>query len=190
MTAGSLKVPESRIVAGLLLQGLDAPGWRAALYDDNVLQVRSRATAKRLGGLLRARLRTMDADLWRLVRDGSTIVATHACLAAAVKQSPLLADFLDLVVRDQYRLFSPALSPKLWEDYVEGCRDRDPGLPQWHESTIARLRSSIFQTLAQAGYVENTRTLKLQPVHIAREVLRYLRDREEHHVLRCIEVGP
>jgi branched-chain amino acid transport system ATP-binding protein len=40
----------------------------------------------------------MDFDLWKLVRDGSTIVVTHALLAAAVKHSALLGDFLDLVV--------------------------------------------------------------------------------------------
>ena len=49
-------------------------------------------------------------------------------------------------------------------------------MPEWSESTIDRLRSSVFQILAQAGYIESTRTLKLQTVHIAREVLQYLED--------------
>ena len=47
-------------------------------------------------------------------------------------------------------------------------------MPQWNESTRRRLRSSVFQMLAQAGYIENTRSLKLQTVHIADQVLRYL----------------
>jgi hypothetical protein len=34
------------------------------------------------------------------VRDGTSTVASHALLAAAIKQSPLLGDFLDLVVRE------------------------------------------------------------------------------------------
>lgn len=190
ITAGSLKVPESRIIADLLLRDCDQEAWNAALYTDNLLQTRSPATAKRLAQLLRRRLETMDADLWRLVRDGSLVVATHACLAAAVKHSALLGDFLDQVVRDEYRLFSPALSPALWERYIEDCRARDPEMPVWSETTVRRLRSSIFQTLAQAGYVENTRTLKLQAVHIAREVLNYLKARDETYVLRCIQVSP
>ena len=44
--------------------------------------------------------------------------------------------------------------------------------------------------LAQAGYVENTRTLKLQPVHITPEVVRYLSDHQEADLLRCIQVSP
>ena len=140
--------------------------------------------------LLRGRLGLMDADLWKLVRDGSSLVATHACLAAAVKHSALLGDFLDLVVREQYQCYAEALSNKLWEEYIVDCRGRDPDMPRWSDSTIARLRSSVFQMLAQAGYVENTRTLRLQTVHIASQVLDYLTDHHEHYVLRCIQVGP
>jgi len=190
LTAGSLKVPESRVIAGLLLRGVNNEGWKTALYADNVLQARSPMTAKRLTTLLRARLETMDRDLWKLVCDGVAQVATHACLAAAVKHSFLLGDFLDLVVREQYRVFAPALSNKLWSEYIEACRGRDPEMPEWSASTIARLRSSVFQILAQAGYVGSTRTLRLQTVHLAPEILGYFRGREERYVLRCLSVVP
>jgi hypothetical protein len=190
ITAGALKVPESRIIADLLLQRIDAAGWQDALYDRNVLQARSPRTAERLALLLRGRLELMDADLWKLVRDGSGTVATHACLAAAVKHSALLGDFLDLVVREQYRRYAKTLSNTLWEDYVEDCRGRDPDMSRWSDATIARLRSSVFQVLAQAGYLASTRTLALQTVHLASQVLDYLREHHEQYVLRCIQIGP
>ena len=47
ITAGALKVPESRIIADLLLRRLDETGWKEALYDQNVLQTRSPKTAAR-----------------------------------------------------------------------------------------------------------------------------------------------
>jgi hypothetical protein len=190
LTAGALKVPESRRIADLLLQGTNETGWKEALYDHNILQIRNPATARRLALLLRGRLTLMDADLWKLVRDGSSIVETYACLAAAVKHSVLLGDFLDLVVREQYQCYAEALSNKLWEEYIVDCRGRDPEMPRWSDATIDRLRSSVFQMLAQAGYVENTRTLRLQTVHIVSEVRDYLTDHHEHYVLRCIQVGP
>jgi hypothetical protein len=190
ITAGALKVPESRRIADLLLQGTYETGWKEALYEQNILQTRNPATARRLALLLRGRLSLMSADLWKLVCDGSSLVATHACLAAAVKHSALLGDFLDLVVREQYQSYAETLSNKLWEEYIVGCRGRDPEMPRWSDSTIARLRSSVFQILAQAGYVENTRTLRLQTVHIASQVLDYLTDHHEHYVLRCLQVGP
>jgi hypothetical protein len=189
ITAGALKVPESRVIADLLLQGVDEAGWKDALYHRNILQTRSARTAERLTLLVRGRLALMAADLWKLVRDGSGVVATHACLAAAIKHSVLLGDFLDLVVREQYTRYAKALSNTLWDEYLVDCRGRDPEMPQWSEATSARLRSSVFQILAQAGYIENTRTLKLQPVYIVSPVLAYLTDRHEHYVLRCIQVG-
>ena len=91
--------------------------------SENVLQARSPATARRLTKLIRGRLETMGPDLWKLVRDGNGTVATHAVFAAAVKHSPLLGDFLDLVVGEQYRLFSPALSKQA----VGGLPRRLPG---------------------------------------------------------------
>jgi hypothetical protein len=190
ITAGALKLPESRIIADLLLREVDAAGWKDAIVKRNVLQARSPATAIRLTKLIRGRLETMGPDLWKLVRDGKGSVATHAVFAAAVKCSPLLGDFLDLVVAEQYRMFGTALTNKMFADYLDGCRERDPDMPQWNESTRRRLRSSVFQMLAQAGYIENTRSLKLQTVHVAEQVLRYLKANHEDYVLRCIQVSP
>ena len=190
LTAGALKLSESRIIADLLLRGIVKEQWKDAVIKQNVLQTRNPSTAIRLARLIRGRLELMDADLWKLVRDGNSTVAAHALLAAAVKHSPLLGDFLDIVVREQYRLFRPAISYKLWDDYLVDCRGRDPDMPLWNESTRKRLRSSVFQILAQAGFIVDTKSLKLQPVHISPQVVYYLQDHEEGYVLRCIQVSP
>jgi Putative inner membrane protein (DUF1819) len=127
----------------------------------------------------------MGPDLWKLVRDGKASVATQAVFAAAVKHSPLLGDFLRIVVGE----LGTALSNKLFDDYLEGCRERDPEMPQWNETTRKRLRSSVFQMLAQAGYIENTRNLKLQTVHIADQVLRYLKAALTSWRLRHLQIS-
>jgi len=190
ITAGSLKVAESRVIADLLLHGVNGKGWDAAIFDENVLKTRTPATAKRLVRLIRGRLEGMDGELWKLVRDGAGDVTTHACLASAVKHSHLLGDFLDLVVRDEYRVFGSSLSNQSFEGYLDDCRARDPEMPEWNESTRNKLRTTVFHILAQAGYIENTRTRKLQTVRIASPVLDYLQRHGEHYVFRCIQVEP
>jgi len=189
ITAGSLKIAESGTIAGLLLRGVDEAGWRQAITKDNVLKAKNPATAKRLARLIRQRLETMSPELWRMVRDGTVIVTTHAVLAAAIKHSYLLGDFLDLVISDQYRRFGKALTKRLWFDFLEDCRGRDPQMPQWHESTLRRMGSSVFQILAQAGYIKDTRSMLLQRPHITTEVIGYLERNKENYVLRCITVG-
>jgi Putative inner membrane protein (DUF1819) len=162
ISAGALKVPETRVIAGLLIRGVDEQEWKHALISENVLQARIPATAIRLARLIKARLTLTDAELWQIIYEGTGVLAIHAVVAAAIKHSHLLGDFLDLVVREQYYLFNAALSKTIWDDYLSDCRGRDPEMPEWSESTRRRLRSSVFQTLAQAGFIENTKTLKLQ----------------------------
>jgi hypothetical protein len=189
LTGGSLKVAESRIVAGLLLQGGDPKGWRKAIQTDNLLKARTPGTAKRLGRLIRDRLSPMPPEILQMIRDSAGDVATHAVLAAAIRHSPLLGDFMDLTLRDQYRRFSKCLTNKVWEDYLEECRGRDPEMPQWSDSTVRRLRSSVFQILAQAGFVQDTRSMALLRPHIADQVIACLKLNREDYVLRCITVG-
>jgi hypothetical protein len=102
-TRCSLIVPESRIVAALLLQDVSKQEWQRQIVGLNVLQKRTAKTAVSYASTARSSLETMHPDLWVLVRDGSRPVATQAVLAATVKFSPLLGDFLRTVVRDQFR---------------------------------------------------------------------------------------
>ena len=189
ITAGSLKVAESRVIADLLLRDSDRAMWKEAIGAENRLQTRSPVTATRLVSLIRPRLETMTPDLWALVRDGNQQEATHACLAAAVKRSRLLADFFELVLREQYQVFAERLTRQDWDVFVSDCQARDLQMKPWSDLTVARVRSSVFQILAQAGYVESTKNLRLQTVFVADSVVKYLKNHEEDGVLRCIQIS-
>jgi len=174
----------------LLLNGQNDSEWRKVIVRDNVLQIRSPKAAIRIANLLRARLVLMNPALWQMVRNGSSELATQACFAAAIKHSPLVGDYLDLVIREKYQIFAPNLSPTDWSNYIDECRARDPEMGIWSDRTIARLRVSVHSMLAQVGYIDNVRTLQLQSVHIARELLTLLREQQEHYVHQCITVRP
>ena len=188
-TKGGLMVPESRLVADLLLRGIDAAGWRQAIEVDNALAKRSPTTASTKAMLIRARLRTMTEDLWRLVRDGSKPVATQAVFAATITYSPLIGDFMDLVVRDLYRRFEETLKPQHWDRYVEDCRGRDPGMPEWAAATLEKLRTRAYGMLTEAGYLSDSRTRTLRPLVVAPEVMQYLKEFHRDYALRCLDLG-
>jgi hypothetical protein len=188
-TKASLLIPESRIVAGLLLKKIDEDQWHQAIVVDNVLQKRTQNTATTQANLIRNRLNTMGPELWALVREGGKSVATHAVFAATIKFSPLLGDFLDLVVREQFRRFENALRPPLWDNYLESCHERDPDMPSWSGSTRAKLRQNAIRMLAEAGYLHDTKALRLQRVQISPEVISYLKGHEETYVIKCIQAS-
>ena len=183
-----LRLRESRVVADLLLQSLSDQEWKAAVVQHNVLQVGSEIGVIRSSRIIRARLEPLGEGLWRMVRDGGRDLATQAAMAGAIRHSRLLGDFMDLTIREQRALFAKQLELYMWNDYIAGCRGRDPDMPHWSDSTIAKLRSIVFSVLAEAGYLENTRSLLLQNVFVDGQLAAYLRDRDETYVLRCLEV--
>jgi len=191
ITAGALKLPQSRAAARVLLRGGGEKAWQAAIDKDNVLQAKSPTTRRSLAKLIRRRLASLPPALIKLVRDGSHREATQACLAGAVIDSPLLGDFLDLALRPLYRTFKTTLPRTAWDDYLEACHGRDPDMPRWTAATSGRLRSSVFQALAEAGYLDSTASRTLQAVHILAAVARPLADHgaSGRYALRCMEVA-
>ena len=188
ITSSSLRVRESRIVAGLLLDEVDSDAWQRAIIDNNALQMKSVHSIRRISRLLRTRLEPLGRGLWAMVHEGSRELATQAIFAGAVKNSRLLGDFLDITLREQRALFARKLEHRLWTEYLAGCRGRDPDMPDWSDSTVAKLRSAVFSMLAEAGYLDHTRTLNLQNVFIDSALSSYLHERGERYVLRCLEV--
>lgn len=188
ITTASLRLRESRIIADLLLQEITNEGWKQAVKEDNILQMSSPESIRRIAGLLRARLEPLGAGLWQMVRDGDHLQATQAVFAGAIKNSRLLGDFMDIAMREQRALFAKKLEYRVWNEYIAGCRGRDPNMPHWSESTVARLRSAVFSMLAEAGYLKDTRSLLLQNVFVDPQLATYLRDRGETYIVRCLEV--
>ncbi len=188
ITSASLRLRESRIISDLLLQGVSEEDWKAALLERNELQMGSVESIKRISRLLRARLEPLGEGLWEMVRDGGREQAIQAVLAGAVKNSRLLGDFMDIAIREQRALFATKLEYRMWNEYIAGCRGRDPDMPQWSDTTVARLRSAVFSILSEAGYLKDTRGLLLQNVFVDAQLAAWLRDREESYVLRCMEV--
>jgi len=188
ISSTSLRLRQSRIVADLLLQDVSDAAWKKAVLDQNVLQMGSPVTIVRSSNILRARLEPLGQGLWSMLRDGGRAQATQAALAGAVKHSRLLGDFMDITMREQRVLFSKKLETRMWNEYIAGCRGRDPDMPCWSDTTVAKLRSVVFSMLAEADYLKDTRSLQLQNVFVDAQLADYLRDRRETYVLRCLEV--
>ena len=188
ITAGALLVHESRKIAELMLLGVDSNAWKKAIENQNILQKLSLASSKRIASFIRSRLELMTPELWELIKDGDSIVATHACFAAAIKHCKLLGDYLDIVVREQFRKLEDKLTPRLWEDFILGCKQREPEMEEFPPSTAKKIRSNVHKILNEAGYLKDGRKWILQRVDISPEVLEVLGENNEDYVLRCIQV--
>jgi len=188
ITTASLRLRESRVVAGLLLDGVADDGWRDAVLERNLLQIDSAVSRRRISRLLRARMEPLGRDVWQLIRDGGREQATQAAFAGALKNSRLIGDFMDITMREQRALFAKKLEHPMWNEYIAGCRGRDPDMPHWSDATVARLRSGVFSMLTEAGYLKDTRSLEMTNVFVDNQLAAILRSQDEHYVLRCMEL--
>lgn len=188
ITAGGLMVPQSRKIAQLLLTYPDKVRWKEVIERQNILQQRTTSSAARIASFIKARLELMTPELWTLIAEGDSVISTHAVFACAIKHCRLLGDFLDLVVRDSLRRYEDKLTHRLWDDFIEGCKQRDPQMPEFPPTTAAKMESNIFKILFEAGYLKKRKTLELQRVIITHEVMDYLKNNNEDYVLKCIQV--
>ena len=188
ISAGSLMLNESRVIAKLLLEQPDEEAWHKAIIIDNVLQKKAPASAKRQARLIRNRLELMSSDLWRLIIEGNREVAMQSLLAAAIKHSRLLGDFIDEVIRQHIKTFNTQLTLRDWKNYFSDCEQRDDSLKGLSDSTKKKLGQVVFRILAEAKYIDSTRSLNLTPAQVAPEVYSVLANAGEDYILKCMEV--
>ena len=187
ISAGSLFPLESRRVATLLLSDPDASAWLHAIETENILQKKTPATARRQGRLLRRRLTTLDAQAWKMITERESEVVIQLLLAAAVKHSQLLGDFMLRVYADRQHRLEPALMRSDWQDFLAECAHHDATVAGWSDSTKAKLFQVIVRILAEAKYLKSTRSMMLTPQSLHPDVRRYLSARDETYVLDCLE---
>ena len=181
---------ESRRIAAFLLTKPDDGAWRHAIEVENILQKNTPATARRQARLIRRRLLTLDAAGWQMIAQRDQEVAVQMLLAAAVKHSPLLGDFLRQVYADRQRRLEVTLNPSDWPGFLAECAHRDPAVASWSVSTQAKLFQVIVRILTESKYLASPQSMKLTPPDLHPEVRHYLSQRHETYVLQCLERAP
>ncbi|HZX49393.1 MAG TPA: DUF1819 family protein [Nitrospirota bacterium] len=189
ITAGALLVSESRKIADLMIREVSVEEWKDAVENKNILQKLSVSSSKRVASFIRARLGLMTPELWIMVRDGDAVLATQATFAAAIKHCRILGDYLDIVVREQFRKMEDKLSPALWDEFIGLCKQRDPFMEDFPPSTAEKMRTVVHKILVEASYLHSARDWRLKRVEIVPEVIDYLIKNNEEYVCRCIQVS-
>lgn len=189
ISAGSLMLPESRRIAKLL-QGRPTPKqWESALKKENLLQKKP-ATARRQARLIRNRLETLDDEGLRLVAEGEGELSGQVLLAAAMRHSRLLSDFLRHVYWADLRQLENTLSHRRWEAFIAECERRDEAVGQWALSTRKKLFQVIVRILAEAKYLDSTRSMGLTPPMLHPKARAYLKRLGDTDTLARLEVRP
>ncbi len=149
ISAGSLMLTESRRIASLLLTNPTDTEWDHAIKVENILQKNTHATAHRQAQLLRKRLMTLDHEGWKLIAESEVEVSTQLLLAAAIKHSHLLGDFLRDVYARQIRRMELALNEHLttWRRMLEALHRFEPNRPALTKESVAANALQQLETI-------------------------------------------
>lgn len=189
LTKGSLKVAESRVIAGLLLEGLSVSEVKAVAVKGNLLQKRSPEATRTLASHLAWRLASVPSCLLQLVFQGSNREATQACLACLTMRSPLFSDYLKDSVSEVRAQRRSHLAPADWSSYLDVLESRDPSVRAWTSPVRAKLRQNIWRILAEAEIVNSTKHLRLQSVRLEESVKKCLTDSTLSPILNTLAAG-
>lgn len=173
ISAGSLLVAESRKLAGLLLGSPTPAQWVAAIKQDNILQ-RTPSTARRMARLIRNRLETLDVEGLELVATGDAELCVQMLMAAAIRHSRLLGDFMRDVYAQDLRQLERHLSHRQWDAFLADCGQQDAAVASWAVTTRLKLFQVIVRILAEAKYLESSKTMGLTPPLLHPRVRSYL----------------
>ena len=189
LIGGSLQVRESRIVADLLLQDASPEQWHEVIQQQNRLQKRAPASAKRVAQAIRTRLERLDAPFWRAIRDGDDELATQVVFCSALERNLLLVEFIETVLKDAFVTRAGVLEPYHWNEFLDERSHRDSAITTWTESSRKKMAQVVYRMLAEVGLLKSTRNMKLQNLMIRSEVRVLLDDSYRYRLKACLEVS-
>jgi len=187
ISRGSLLPLESRRVAKLLLTEPKKMEWVHAIEKENILQKETPETARRQAKLIRKRLLTLDKFGWELIVNRENEVVNQLLFAAAIKDSKLLRDFMLNLYASLQRRMEKSISLVNWDDFLTECSHYDPTVLEWNKSTKSKSFNSIINILVEAKYIDDSKTMNLTPQSLHPFVRRYLTERDEDCIIRCLE---
>jgi hypothetical protein len=187
LIGGGLMIRESQLIAALLLTKPDQAAWDNAITNQNILQKRSEASAKRNAATIKKRLATVNDAFLEKLAYGNTELSTQLIFAATLINSTILADFMRSVVLDARRLFRSQLDASDWEHFWQQRCRLFPELATLTESSTYKIAQVAIKCVADAGYINDTRHKHLLNVYLQPEVRQLLAQLGREDIINAME---
>ena len=135
--------------------------------------------------VLNGRLKERE-ETARMVHEAARRIGFHGANAI---HSRILADFMRDVYAGHLRRLEQHLSPsKDWETFLDECVQRDPAVANFSDTTKAKMLQVVLRVLAEAKYLDSTKTVRLTPPHLHPDVVRFLKQNDELVVLSTMDM--
>lgn len=174
LVSGGLLLTESRVIAQLLLAAQSDEEWYQQVVNGNVLQKKSEHTALRYARTIRRRIEPLGPEFIADVLHAHEGLYKQLLLLATILHSPALGEFMDEIIREAKRVYLPSIPLDAWETFLDSKYRLIEDLSRMSESTLKKSGVNVIRALVEAGYLNNNRERRLQPVYLLPETRRWL----------------
>lgn len=150
-TSGALMAREAAIATPLYLELRDWQVVRDRLAAENLLQARTVSSRFRRVREVAQRLAVLTDSELELLQDAGPSERGHMMWVAACRRYAFIGDFAEEVVRERFLLLTPALGHEDFDSFVRGKALWHPELAELKDSTMQKLRATLFRMLVEAG---------------------------------------
>lgn len=158
-TSGALLSREAVIAAPLYLRERDWARVRELIGESNLLQSRTISSGFRLAREVAQRLAVLTDSELELLIEATATERGHLMWVAACRRYTLIGDFAEEVVRERFILLTPTLSYDDFDSFARGKALWHSELAELKDSTMQKIRSTLFQMLTEAGLLSERRDI-------------------------------
>ena len=169
LTGGSLLIAESKVVAKTLIIDMPDADWARLFTEENILQKNSKHTAIRYARTIKRRFFPLGKNFIQTVMDAPESQYKQLLLLAMMIHTPVLPDFMQYVVAETKRVYKPNLASDAWDVFLHDRSRTLPGLYDLSDSTLQKSGNNVIRVLVEAGYLDNNKNRRLQPVYLLPE---------------------
>lgn len=154
-----------RTTAKLLHEGCSSEEVVERIISDNLFQYPTEKSVRKMALACLRRLEALgDNSLVAAIATQPSDVAKQICLYAMMKQYRLIWDFMITVIGEKYRLSDTTFGKIDLNSYFLRLQEQDDWVATWSDSTVTKLKQVIAKILVENEYIDNIKSVKLNPV--------------------------
>ena len=154
-TSGALLMREALVAAPIYLREHDWAKVRELIEEDNLLQSRTRSSGFRLAREVAQRLAVLTDGEIELLVDATTSERGHMMWVAACRRYDLIGEFAEEVLRERFLILASTLNYGDFDSFVRGKALWHEEVADLKDSTLQKLRSTVFRMLVEAGLLSS-----------------------------------
>ena len=156
---------EMRIVAKLLDEGKTDEQIIRKVAENNLFQYPTERMIKNITQVCLNRFHNTDNQEWiDIVANDSADAAKQACLFLMMNYYRLVWDFMISVIGEKYRVKDTAFTKMDMNSFFTRLQEQNDTVASWSEATITKCKQVLKKTLVENGYLDNSKSEKLNVV--------------------------